>query len=40
MIELKSSIVSIMSKTKEVQDEYLEPCQTSMNNYFAKTVNG
>ena len=38
---MKSSIasISIISKTKEAPEAYLELCQTSMNNYFAKTVN-
>ena len=29
--ELKSSIASIISQTKEAPEAYLEPCQTSMN---------
>ena len=31
LFELKSSIASIISHTKEVPEAYLEPCQTSMN---------
>ena len=35
-IELKSSIASIIFETKEAPEAHLEPCQTSINNYFCE----
>ena len=36
LFELKSSIASIISETKESPQVYLEPCQTSMNIFFCE----
>ena len=38
LFKLKPAIAIIISETKEVPEAYLEPFQTSMNNYFAETV--
>ena len=40
LFKLKSYIASIIPETIEVPEASLELCQTSMNNCFAKTVNG
>ena len=40
LFKLKSYIVNIIPETIEVPEVSLELCQTSTNNYFAKTFNG
>ena len=35
LFDLKSSIARIIYETKEAPEAYLEPCQTSANNFFA-----
>ena len=35
LFDLKSSIARIIYETKEAPEAYIEPCQTSANNFFA-----